>query len=94
MNSWCGQVSYMNRLMQESVSESGDSYNSTAYVVDAVWALAHALNNCISTTNEECSGRVGSFISNFSTNTKVNNYIYSEKPRNALPYFIASGKLH
>ena len=47
---------------------SGSLYNATTYVMDAVWALAHALNNCISTTNEECSGRVGNFISNFSVN--------------------------
>ena len=55
---------------EESLHESGDiyKYNATAYVVDAVWTLAHALNNCISTGNEECTGRVSSFISNFSVN--------------------------
>ena len=64
---------------QKSHFDSGDIYNVTAYVVDAVWALAHALNNCISTTNEECSGRVGNFISNFSVNNEVSEYICIQK---------------
>ena len=54
-----------------NVYEPEELHNATAYVMDAVWALAHALNNCISTTNEHCSGSVGNFISNFSVSNEV-----------------------
>ena len=65
-------------IYQEFLSEqhmTAEFHNTTSYVVDAVWALAHALNNCISTTNEECSGRVDNFISNFSVNNEVSDQV-------------------
>ena len=79
---------------QESVFESGNFYNATSYVVDAVWALAHALNNCISTTNGKCSGNVGNFISNFSVNNKVSEQGSTGISSQLFLFEIASGKLH
>ena len=48
-------------------------YNSSTYVEDAVWTLAHAVNNCISTTGNDgtCNTKIRKFISNFTT-SKVN----------------------
>ena len=49
-------------------------YNSSTYVEDAVWTLAHAINNCISTTGSDdmCSKDIGRFIGNITTrNRKV-----------------------
>ena len=71
--------SKINIFLQEDPVKSGYYYNATTYVVDAVWALAHALNNCISTTNEECSGSVGNFISNFSVNNEVSDEVGTRK---------------
>ena len=44
-------------------------YNSSTYVEDAVWTLAHAVNNCISTTGSDgtCNTKIRKFISNFTT---------------------------
>ena len=44
-------------------------YNSSTYVVDAVWALAHAVNNCISTIGSVgiCGKEISRFISNSRT---------------------------
>ena len=44
-------------------------YNSSTYVEDAVWTLAHAVNNCISATGSDdmCSKEIGRFITNSRT---------------------------
>ena len=54
-------------LTQEPYSES--KYNTSTYVEDAVWMLAHAVNNCISTTGsvDKCSTNISRFIGDFST---------------------------
>ena len=80
--------------LQELLLESGIFYNATSYVVDAVWALAHALNNCISTSNGRCTGSVGNFISNFSVNNEVSEQDSKNISSQLFLSEIASGQLH
>ena len=60
-------------------------YNSSTYVEDAVWTLAHAVNNCISTTGSDgtCNTKIRKFISNFTTSEV--NYL---SPKSILSHVI------
>ena len=57
------------RLQEPLESNVLTMYNSSTYVEDAVWTLAHAVNNCISSTDSVgmCSRNISRYIEDFST---------------------------